>query len=128
MVSRGQDQRGRDRENTQDDTPDAPSGGQDARVAEQAGLVEGELKRLRLEAGLNLLAGHEGNVLAWESTREGQEFLRTEDDRQKEIEKEAQAVQESAEQVSDAERRYAEAVQGARRSAVKQAKDAEKSR
>lgn len=112
----------------EDDAPAAESGGQDARVAAAAGLTEGELRELRSNAAVNLLAGHESNVLAWESTQEGQVFLRSEDDRKKAIEAEVKAVEESSQEVEENQRKYDEAVKSARSTAVQKAKDTEKSR
>ena len=105
----------------QRDTTTGP-GNQDTQVAEAAGITEGEVKRLRYEADLNKSAGHEANIHAWEASQAGQEWLATEDDRQKQIEDERKEAEESANQTDEKVERYRNAVEEGRKAASKRAK------
>lgn len=111
--------------NQKDNSPDtdAPqSGRQDATVAEAAGITEGELKALRSDAGLNQSAGHEANVLAWEASPAGQQFLAQEKERQEQVKRENKEAEESAKQVDEATEKYRNAVEDGRKAIAKQQK------
>lgn len=89
----------------------------DARVGEASGLSEGEVKALRHDAGLNQSAGHTATVGAWEASPAGQEFLKGEKDRVKKYEAEAKEydAQTNKDGLTEAEAKYAEAVNKARK-------------
>jgi hypothetical protein len=72
-----------------DDTP-APATG-DAAVAEKANITEGELHALRDNAGVDQLPGHEANVLAYELSPEGKQFIKDEKERNEAAQKQAEA-------------------------------------
>lgn len=105
-------------EKTNPGTPDASATNTpDTQVAEKAGITEGEVKRLRNEAGLNQLAGNEANTSAWEASPEGQEYLKGEKDRQKKYEDEAKKYDEQTDKdgLTKAEAEYKEVVDKARK-------------
>lgn len=102
-------------------------GNQDTQIAEAAGLSEGDVKGLRLDAGLDQLAGHEGNVLAWEASQEGQAWLAGEDERQKQVEAENEAVEASLKETEKPVEEYKKAVEAGRKQAKKAASAAKKS-
>lgn len=77
------------------------------------GLSEGEVKALRDDAGLNQLAGHGGDLLAWEKSPAGKEFKDGEKDRVSANKAEAKAYEAQKDsEASKATDKYTEALGG----------------
>lgn len=70
-------------------------GSTDAEAGAEKGLSEGEVHGLRAEAGVNQSPGHTANLSSWEQTEGGKEFLKAENDRQKEHKAEIKEVEEA---------------------------------
>jgi hypothetical protein len=89
----------------------------ETQVAAALGVSEGEVKALRYEAGLDQLAGHEANVHAWEASAQGQEFLKTEKDREKAQKDEDKATDEQTDKdgLDEGAAKYQEALAKARK-------------
>lgn len=115
----------------QGDSGQEDTGGSDvknttAEAAENAGLAEGELRQLRSDAGVNLLAGHEGNIAAWEASAEGQAWLADEPERQKQVEEENKENEKRAEEIDEPTRKYHEALDRGRKQAERKQAEADR--
>lgn len=101
-----------------------------ASQADFGDLQEAEVRTLRQDAGLNQLAGHEANVLAWEKSPAGKAFLDSEKDRQKEIKEEGKRLSAltNDDNLDEGAVKYVEASEGKVKSESRKAqKEAEKS-
>lgn len=98
--------------NTEDTTNTTAVASTDSAAGAKAGLSEGEVKALRDDAGMNALPGSEPNVLAWEQTDAGKQFLKEEKERVKKDEAAAKATAESLTKdgYTEAEKKYREAL------------------
>lgn len=108
-------------ETTVDDPQARASSGLDSEVAVTTGLTEGEIKALRDEAGLNQSAGHTPNLLAWEATQAGQDFLSSEKQRQTAVKEEAKRLQSATNDdgLDPAAAKYVEVLEQGRKNAAK---------
>lgn len=88
--------------------------GQAAENSGQKFLGEADVRTLRHDAGLDQLAGHEANVLAWQESDAGQAFLADEKDRQKEIKEEGKRLSEltNKDNLDEGAAKYVEVVKG----------------
>lgn len=84
----------------------------DTALAEAAGISEGDVKALRDDAGLDQMAGHEGDIHAWAISPAGKAWAEGEKDREKAAKDEAKAYDEQFEKddLREAEAKYKEAV------------------
>jgi hypothetical protein len=103
----------------QDDAPDTKSGSAEVQVAGALGISEGEVKALRDDAGLDLLAGHEANVHAYEASAVGQEWLKGAKEREKAEQDEAKRIDAltNDDGVDPGAEKYQEALEKARKKA-----------
>lgn len=86
----------------------------------ERGVTEGELRALRSDAGLNLLAGHEGTLGQWENSDDGKKFL--EEAEKRDTAEEEKTIEETSAQADEAVEKYREAVSGSSKKSSRSAK------